>query len=56
MKKSMAYKTAQFAVLRYDGLCDSSKLEVLRVLMEREDMALFSEKHEVEEQKNAETL
>lgn len=49
MKKSMAYKSAQFAVLRYDGLCDSSKLEVLRVLMEAEDLALFCEKKEEKE-------
>lgn len=49
MKKSMAYKSAQFAVLRYDGLCDSSKLEVLRVLMEAEDLALFCEKQKEKE-------
>ena len=52
MKKSMAYKAAQYSVLADAGLCGSAKLEVLRVLMEAEDLALFCEKQEEKEDKN----
>ena len=49
MKKSMAYKAAQYSVLSDTSLCGSNKLEVLRVLMEAEDLARFSEKQENKE-------
>ena len=49
MKKSMAYKAAQYSVLADAGLCAGNKLEILRVLMEAEDLALFCEKQEEKE-------
>lgn len=55
MNKSVAYKAAQYSVLANAGLCDSDKLEVLRVLMEAEDLALFCEKQEEKKQKEKET-
>lgn len=51
MKKSLIYKCAQHAVLETNGLSDSNKLEVLRELIAQEDLALFIEKQEEEEQK-----
>ena len=49
MNKSVAYKAAQYSVLADAGICAGSKLEVLRVLMEAEDLALFCEKQEEKE-------
>lgn len=57
MKESVAFKVAQIAVLEYDGICNIDKLAILRVLMEKENVAAFVEKqHEEGENKNAETL
>jgi len=56
MKESVAFVLAQNAVLAYDGLGSYEKLKVLRALMDREDVALFKEKQEEKENKNAETL
>ena len=44
MNKSLAYKAAQYSVLRDTCICDGDKLEILRVLMEAEDLAKFNEK------------
>jgi hypothetical protein len=52
MKKSLAYKLAQFAVLRDKDLHDTEKLQVLRVLIDAEDLARFTEQEE--EKRNAE--
>jgi hypothetical protein len=49
MKESVAYKIAQCSVLNDHTLKDHEKLTVLRVLMEREDLALFVEKEEAKE-------
>lgn len=46
MKKSEIYKVAQVAVLRADKIGDCTKLDVLRELMAKEDIALFAEKQE----------
>lgn len=46
MKKSEAYKVAQFALLNYAGVGGVEKLEILRVLMAAEDLAKFTEKQE----------
>ena len=51
MKESHAYKLAQIAVLRTDAICTTDKLEVLRLLMDKEDVAKFVEKIEEEESK-----
>lgn len=57
MKESVAFKLAQIAVLEYDGICNVDKLAILRVLMEKENVAAFVEKQEEEkENKNAKTL
>lgn len=52
MKKSLAYKLAQFAVLRDKELENCDKLKILRVLIASEDLALFTEQEE--EKRNAE--
>ena len=51
MKKSEIYKVAQQAVVHATFLGIDKKLEVLRELMDKEDMALFCEKREENEQK-----
>ena len=48
MKKSEAYNLAQIAVLLSPCLAPENKLEVLRVLMSDEDVALYTEKREAE--------
>jgi hypothetical protein len=52
MKKSTAYKLAQHALLTSSAVSGSEKLEVLRVLMEAEDLALFCEKQEEQEKES----
>lgn len=49
MKKSEIYKAAQCAVLAHAGMKETTKLEILRELMAKEDLALFTEKKEEEE-------
>ena len=49
MSKSTAYKVAQIAVLKNDVICMEDKLAILRVLMDAEDVALFSEKQNEKE-------
>lgn len=49
MKKSEIYKMAQKAVLDCPMLATSTKLEVLRELIEREDSALYWESQEEKE-------
>lgn len=46
MKKSEMYKYAQCAVVDVPNLTTLTKLEILRVLMEQEDLALFVEDQE----------
>jgi hypothetical protein len=48
MKKSEAYNLAQTAVLLSPCIAPERKLEVLRVLMSDEDVALFTEKREAQ--------
>lgn len=48
MKKSEAYHLAQIAVVATPAISVESKIEVLRVLLENEDLALFCEKREAE--------
>lgn len=50
MKKSDIYKAAQCAVIDYNGMKPTTKLEILRELMAKEDLALFTEKQEGEGQ------
>jgi hypothetical protein len=49
MKESAAYKLTQMAVLYYPRLNYEQKLEILRVLMSREDLAVYSEKQQENE-------
>lgn len=51
MKKSEIYKMASFAVLHCNQVTDSEKLDVLKVLIEDRDLAIWREKNE-EEEKN----
>lgn len=48
MKESDAYKLAQSSVLHDQRLTDSYKLRILRILMDREELAEFKER-ELEE-------
>lgn len=49
MKKSEAYKIAMFAVMGYDAIGKENKLDVLKILIDEEKFALYSEKCEEEE-------
>lgn len=51
MKKSEIYRMAQIAVLNGSGFSGLTKLEILRELMVREDLALFTEKQEENQDK-----
>jgi hypothetical protein len=46
MKKSRAYHRAQFAVLRDTSIDFESTLEILRVLMDAEDLEKYREEKE----------
>ena len=55
MKKSECFKLAQESVIRNISISAETKVEILRVLIREEDMALFVEKsEEKKEQKNGE--
>ena len=49
MKKSELLKLAELAVLTCEDITDDNKLEILKVLMEEENIALICEKDEEEE-------
>ena len=49
MKKSEIYRMAQGAVLTNEYLIIDDKLEILRELMDKEDVALYTERKEEEE-------
>lgn len=51
MKKSEMYKHAQVAILSCYQLRESEKLDILRLLMDNEDIALYCEKQEEKEAK-----
>lgn len=53
MKKSEMYKTAQLAVMNYSTIGGFAKLEILRELMNREDMAKFTEEQDAKENGHA---
>lgn len=49
MKKSAAYYMAQLSVLTDELIANNEKLEILRVLLDAEDIAKYSEKTESKE-------
>lgn len=49
MKKSEIYRLAQVAVLTNDSFRVQDKLAILRELIDKEDVALFTEKQEEKE-------
>lgn len=49
MKKSEIYIKAQIAVVAYQGMSVTDKLQILRELMDAEDLASFCEEQEAEE-------
>lgn len=55
MKKSMLFKMAQMSVVRDNILDDSSKLEVLRALMNEEDISKLVEKNKEEKNKEGDS-
>ena len=58
MKKSEAYKLAQIAVVSTATIAPESKVDILRVLIADENLALFCEreKNNEEESGDAETV
>ena len=50
MKKSTAYNLAQIAVMMSPNIAPENKLEILRVLMDDENVALFCEAAEEEKE------
>jgi hypothetical protein len=52
MKKSDIYKMAQIAVLGSNNISPGMKLDIIRELMEKEDVALFTEERAEEEGKD----
>ena len=52
MKKSEIYKLAQVAVLESCHVSYGTKLEILRELIDKEDVAKFVEQHEEKESEN----
>lgn len=46
MKKSVAYNVAQIAVLKSQNISAEDKLEILRVLMDDENIAIYVEERE----------
>jgi hypothetical protein len=46
MKKSVAFNLAQIAVMGCPNIAPENKLEILRYLMEEENLAMFVEKQE----------
>ena len=48
MKKSEIYHLAQYAVLSDSAIANYQKLQILRELMDKEDVALYCEKQEKE--------
>ena len=56
MKKSEIYRLAQCCIVSSISLSAEQKLEILRELMGKEDVALFVEKREEEEQKAVNTV
>jgi hypothetical protein len=53
MKKSEIYQYAQCAIIDSPNLMTMTKLEVLRELMAKEDVALFVEQQEAEKANEA---
>lgn len=51
MKKSEIYRLAQYAVINSPSMQAETKAEILRELMDKEDVALFVERQE-EKEKN----
>ena len=51
MKKSEIYKKAQLSVLKDNSLTDETRLEILKFLMNREDLEIYVEKQEEEKKK-----
>lgn len=48
MKTSEIYKRAQIAVINAPSICVSDKLEILRELMDKQDLEIFREQKEAE--------
>ena len=48
MKKSEAYHLAQIAVLNTATITPENKLEILKVLFDAEELAIYTEEKEVE--------
>lgn len=53
-KESWIYRMAQLAVLESSSLTEFNKLEILRELIAKEDVALFVEEREENERKAVE--
>ena len=49
MKESAAYKILQNLLLNTTDICTEDKIDIMRLLFEQEDLALYREKHEKQE-------
>ena len=49
MKDSEAYKKLQKLVLNASGICTEDRIDIMRLLFEQEDLALYREEHENQE-------
>lgn len=54
MKKSIAYNLAQIAVMGCQNIAAENKLEILRILMDDENLAMLVEHREEEKAADAE--
>lgn len=50
MKESDAYKILQKLLLNATGICTEDKIDIMRLLFEQEDLALYREEHENQEE------
>ena len=56
MKDSKAYKILQELVVNTSDICTADKTAILRLLFEQEDLALYIEEHEKQEEKENESV
>lgn len=56
MKKSIAFNLAQIAVMGCQNIAPENKLQILRYLMEEENLAIFIEEREAEMAAEAEKV
>lgn len=56
MKERKAYQILQQLVINAPDICIADKTDLLRLLFEQEDLALYIEEHEKQEEKENESV